>query len=60
LLCRRHHRAVHEEGYRLAVELTARNDANWVRVQVRTMSAGWFGEPLDVGYAIDVMHPLAR
>ena len=21
--------------------------------------SGWLGEPLDVGYAIDVMHPLA-
>jgi len=43
------------------VELvTARNDADRVRVHARTMSAGWFGERLDVGYAIDVMHPLAR
>ena len=91
LLCRRHHRAVHEEGYRLGVEpngelrfhcpdgrllpevppppdvpanvvelVTARNDADGVRVHARTMSAGWFGERFDVGYAIDVMHPLAR
>jgi hypothetical protein len=91
LLCRRHHRAVHEEGYRLGVEpngelrfhcpdgrplpevppppdlpanvvelVTARNDADGVRVHARTTSAGWFGERLDVGYAVDVMHPLAR
>jgi hypothetical protein len=44
-----------------AVELvTAWNDADRVRVNARTMSAGWFGERLDVGYAIDVMHPLTQ
>jgi hypothetical protein len=28
-------------------------------VDRRTMIAGWIGERLDVGYAIDVLHPLA-
>ena len=27
---------------------------------VRSPKPGWFGERLDVGYAIDVLHPLAR
>jgi len=46
---------------RYVVELvTARTDADGVRVHARTMTAGWFGDRLDVGYAIDVMHPLAR
>jgi len=26
----------------------------------RTAMPGWLGERLDVGYAIDVLHPLAR
>jgi hypothetical protein len=26
----------------------------------RTATPGWQGERLDVGYAIDVLHPLAR
>jgi hypothetical protein len=25
-----------------------------------TALPGWLGEPLDVGWAIDVLHPLAR
>jgi 5-methylcytosine-specific restriction endonuclease McrA len=90
LLCRRHHRAVHEEGYqvdrqpdgelrfrrpdgRLLPEvppraaipadpvqaLRARHDAQGLRIHPRTATPGWLGEPLDVGWAIDVMHPLA-
>jgi 5-methylcytosine-specific restriction endonuclease McrA len=90
LLCRRHHRAVHEEGYqvdrqpagelrfrrpdgRLLPEvpppaaipadpvqaLRARHDAQGLRLHARTAIPGWLGEPLDVGWAIDVMHPLA-
>jgi 5-methylcytosine-specific restriction endonuclease McrA len=90
LLCRRHHRAVHEEGYGLArladgvlefrrpdgrvlpdvpplaeipqdpVEtLRARHEAQGLRLNARTTCAGWRGERLDVGYAIDVLHPLA-
>jgi len=90
LLCRRHHRAVHEEGYRVvgqadsALEfrlpngrpllevppapgtpadpveaLRAANDAQGLRIDARTAASGWLGEPLDVGWAIDVLHPLA-
>jgi 5-methylcytosine-specific restriction endonuclease McrA len=91
LLCRRHHRAVHEEGYGLDRQpdgelrfrrpdgrvlpevpprpevpgdpvraLRARNDADGLVLHARTAMPGWLGEPLDVGYAIDVLHPLAR
>jgi hypothetical protein len=90
LLCRRHHRAVHEEGYQVdrqpdgelrfrrpdgrllpevprspevrgdAVQvLRARHEAQGLRIHARTASPGWLGERLDVGWAIDVMHPLA-
>ena len=90
LLCRRHHRAVHEEGYqvdrqpdgelrfrrpdgRLLPEvpppaaipadpvqaLRARHDAQGLRIHPRTATPGWLGERLNVGWAIDVMHPLA-
>jgi 5-methylcytosine-specific restriction endonuclease McrA len=51
LLCRRHHRAVHEEGY----GITRAPDG----AHARTGLAGWLGERLDVGWAIDVLHPLA-
>ncbi|MEK7701529.1 MAG: HNH endonuclease signature motif containing protein, partial [candidate division NC10 bacterium] len=91
LVCRRHHRAVHEGGYqvdrhpdgelqfrrpdgRLLPEvpppaaipadpvqaLVARHEAQGLRIHPRTATPGWLGEPLDVGYAIDVLHPLAR
>jgi 5-methylcytosine-specific restriction endonuclease McrA len=90
LLCRRHHRAVHEEGYRIerladgalrfrrpdgrplpdvppppAVPadpvgaLRARHEAQGIQVHARTGCPGWLGERLDVGWAIDVLHPLA-
>ena len=90
MLCRRHHRAVHEEGYQVAREsdgelsfrrpdgrllpsvpppaavradpvavLRARHDALGLRIDARTSTPGWLGEPLDVGWAIDVLHPLA-
>ena len=90
LLCRRHHRAVHEEGYqvdrqpdgalqfrrpdgRLLPEvpppaavpadpvqaLRARHDAEGLRLHARTALPCWLGERLDVGWAIDVLHPLA-
>jgi len=90
LLCRRHHRAVHEEGYgverlpdgelrfrrpdgRILPEvprapevpvdpvaaLQAQHEANGLVLHARTAMPGWSGEPLDVGYAIDVLHPLA-
>src|SRR5712664_2488583 len=90
LLCRRHHRAVHEEGFqvdrqpdgvlcfrrpdgRLVPEvphpaavpadpvhtLRARHEAQGLHLHARTAMPGWLGERLDVGWAIDVLHPLA-
>ncbi len=89
-LCRRHHRAIHEEGFqmeRLANgELEFRHPCGWVlppapalpeihgnaeeTLRAQNASAGvgldaltlrpnWTGEPLDLGYVISVMHPLA-
>jgi len=91
LLCRRHHRAEHEEGYQVArgpdgalrfrrpdgrplpevpspasvpdkpVEaLRLVHESHGLRLDARTTCAGWLGEYLDVGWAIDVLHPLAR
>ena len=91
LLCRRHHRAVHEEGYQIArgpegvlqfrrpdgrplpevpppatvpadpvAALRARHQAEGLRLHARTGLAQWLGERLDVGWAIDVLHPLAN
>jgi hypothetical protein len=88
LLCNRHHRAVHEEGFQVerqpdgelrfrrpdgrllpevpppshvpsdAVEvIRARHDALGLVLHARTAMPGWLGERLDVGYAIDVLHP---
>jgi 5-methylcytosine-specific restriction endonuclease McrA len=90
LLCRRHHRAVHEEGYQVDRQvdgtlqfrrpngrplpeapppaavpsdpvhaLHAANDAQGLRLHARTACAGWLGEHFNVGWAIDVLHPLA-
>jgi 5-methylcytosine-specific restriction endonuclease McrA len=91
LLCRRHHRSVHEEGYqvdrqsdgelrfrrpdgRLLPEvpsapevpgdpvetLRANHEAEGLRLHAGTATSGWIGEHLDVGWAINVLHPLAR
>jgi 5-methylcytosine-specific restriction endonuclease McrA len=91
LLCRRHHRAVHEEGYRVDRQadgelrfrrpdgrllpevpptpslsrdpvqtLRARHDAEGLRLHALTSMPGWLGEHLDIGWAIDVLHPLAQ
>jgi hypothetical protein len=91
MLCRRHHRAVHEEGYRVErradgalrftrpdgralpdvpeppaiardpVEaLRATSEAGGLHVDARTALPGWQGERLDVGWAIDVLHPRAE
>ena len=88
LLCRRHHRAVHEEGYQVARQpdgalefrrpdgrvlpdvplapvvpadpvhaLRATNVGHGVHIDARTACAGWRGERLNVGWAIDVLHP---
>src|SRR2546426_7566512 len=90
MLCRRHHRAVHEEGFRVERQadgelcfrrpdgrllpesptlppvpadpigtLRARNEAEGIHIDAQTSKPGWLGERLDVGYAIDVLHPLA-
>jgi 5-methylcytosine-specific restriction endonuclease McrA len=90
LLCRRHHHAVHEEGYQIerladgalhfrrpdgrvlpdvpapatvpadpVAELRARHEAQGLRLHARTACPEWLGERLDVGWAIDVLHPLA-
>jgi hypothetical protein len=90
-LCRRHHRAVHEEGFQVEREpdgglcfrsphgrvippvplppelpgdaeqiLRAHHDAAGLGLHAHTATPGWLGEPLDIGYAMDVLHPLAR
>jgi 5-methylcytosine-specific restriction endonuclease McrA len=90
LLCRRHHRAVHEEGYQVDQQpdgelrfrrpdgrplpevprpaavpadpvqaLRARHEAQGFRLHARTACPGWLGERLELGWAIDVLHPLA-
>src|SRR2546426_6888950 len=38
--------------------LRARHEAQGLRLHARTATPGWLGERLDVGWAIDVMHPL--
>ena len=89
-LCRRHHRAVHEEGYQVergeggalvfrrpngrllpdappppavpadpAEVIRAGHAAQGLHIHPRTACPSWLGERLDVGYAIDVLHPLA-
>jgi len=91
LLCRRHHRAVHEEGYQVArlpdgtlqfrrqnghplpevpppaavpadpiKALHESHDAQGLHVHARTGCPSWLGEGLNVGWAIDVLHPLAQ
>ena len=91
VLCRRHHRAVHEEGYQVDRQpdgelrfrrpdgrqlpevpppavvpadpvqaLRAQHDAQGLRLHARTACPSWLGERLDVGWAIDVLHPLAN
>jgi hypothetical protein len=91
MLCRRHHRAVHEEGYQVDRQpdgalrfrrpdgrllpdvsspaavpadpvqaLRAQHDAQGLRLHARTTCPSWLGERLDVGYALDVLHPMAR
>jgi hypothetical protein len=90
LLCRRHHRAVHEEGFHVerradgelrfrrpngdvladapampnvpadvVAVLYGQNAAIGVQVAANTLTPRWCGEPLNVGYAISVMHPRA-
>jgi hypothetical protein len=42
-----------------AQAIRTRHAAQGVRIHARTSCPGWLGERLDVGYAIDVLHPLA-
>ncbi|MGH7355959.1 MAG: hypothetical protein ACRELS_15445, partial [Candidatus Rokuibacteriota bacterium] len=39
--------------------LQARHETQGIRIHARTAIPGWLGERLDVGWAIDVLHPLA-
>jgi hypothetical protein len=39
--------------------LRSRHDADAACPHTRIASSGWSGEPFNVGYAIDVLHPLA-
>jgi uncharacterized protein DUF222/HNH endonuclease len=90
MLCRRHHRAIHEEGYQIERRpdgelrfrrpdgrllpdvpppqtvpddpvraLRRRNVGAGLHLGADTLRPGWLGEPLDVGYAISVLHPRA-
>ena len=91
LLCRRHHRAVHEEGFHVerradgglefrwpdgrefpdvpdpvpvpddpAQALRALHVARGLQINPRTGISGWYGERIDMGWAIDVLRPRAR
>jgi hypothetical protein len=89
LLCRRHHRAVHEEGYQVRREADGelrftRPDGRPIlevpdapsvpadpaealrthdpahRITPRTSTPAWYGERLDVGWALDVLRPEAN
>ncbi len=90
MLCRRHHRAVHEEGFQVDRQPDGTLQFRWpdgqplpdvpsppavpadpeqvlrtghvaqgLRIHARTACPCWMGERLNVGYAIDVLHPLA-
>ena len=91
MLCRRHHRAVHEGGYQVErgadgelrfrrpsgevipdiparVEIAedpvsviqGQNEAQGLALHANTAKPRWDGEPLDLGYALEILHPLAR
>ena len=91
MLCRRHHRTVHEEGYQVERQsdgelrfrrpdgrplpgiplppavpddpvqaLRALNEAAGIHLNAETTRPGWLWERLDVGWAIDVLHPRAQ
>jgi hypothetical protein len=40
--------------------LQARHDAAGLVLHAHTATPGWLGERLDIGYAVDVLHPLAQ
>jgi hypothetical protein len=91
LVCRLHHRAVHEGGYRVerdadgalrfhrpdgrpipevpapaavpadpVAALRAHHRAQGLDIDARTALPSWTGERLDLGWALDVLHPLAN
>jgi HNH endonuclease/uncharacterized protein DUF222 len=91
LLCRRHHRAVHEEGYRVErapdgdlrfstsqgwpipeapppprvpadppAALVAAHRAQGLTIDGRTACPKWYGERVDLHWAISVLHPRAN
>jgi 5-methylcytosine-specific restriction endonuclease McrA len=91
MLCRRHHRAVHEEGYQVARDtdgalrfqgpsglalpevpppvlmledaveaIRRRNGDDGLAINARTARPSWSGERLDLGWAIDALHPRAN
>ena len=39
--------------------IRARNEAEGLELDAHSATPGWLGERLDVGYALDVLHPLA-
>ena len=90
LLCRHHHRAVHEEAYQVERQpdgelrfrrpdgrplpnvpsppavpddpvqaLREQNKSAGLHLHAQTTCPGWLGEHLDVGWAVDVLHPRA-
>jgi hypothetical protein len=42
-----------------AQALQAQHEAAGVEIHPRTADPAWLGGPLDVGWALDVLHPLA-
>jgi hypothetical protein len=91
MLCKRHHRAVHEEGFQVDRQadgalqfrrpdgqllpdvpvpaavpadpvqaLRTQHEAQGLRLDARTACPSWLGERLDLGYAMDVLHPLTN
>jgi hypothetical protein len=40
--------------------IRARNAGEGIVLDAYTATPGWLGERLDLGYAVDVLHPLAR
>jgi 5-methylcytosine-specific restriction endonuclease McrA len=89
LLCRRHHRAIHEEGYRVEREdddtlgfrrpdgtplpdvpspsavpddpiaaIRESHRSQGLQIDARTACPAWTGERLDLGWAIDFLHPM--
>jgi 5-methylcytosine-specific restriction endonuclease McrA len=91
MLCRRHHRSVHEDGYHVdrrpdgalqfrrpdgrllpdvplpapvpadpVKTLHARHETQGLTLDARTLRPLWLGERINLGWAIDVLHPLAN